>query len=229
MRVAAAAIVSSCLVALSLGACRDPAVGGPSPGARRGVCRASSVPSGKSCPERAVPPSNASSARGCRSDADCTKGRQGRCVRFGVSLAPAARSNLLAEAPPPPPETVCAYDECLADADCGPSRRCECGGEGQRYRCVAVDQCQRDADCGSGALCMCGEGAGPNVCRESSCRSDADCAGGYPCSHSEGGRYCQSARDRCKGRADCAHGETCSYQQPVGAFVCVPIPIVPAG
>lgn len=150
-------------------------------------------------------------------------------MRFGVSLAPAARASLLAEAPAPPPETICAYDECMTDADCGPKRRCECGSDGQRYRCVGVDQCRSDTDCGGGALCMCGEGAGPNQCHESTCRSDADCAGGYPCADSHGARHCRTRRDRCRASGDCARGETCRYRQPEGAFVCVPIPIVPAG
>lgn len=216
-------------VSFAFAACRDPAVGGPTPAARGGTCRPSSIPTGKACPERAVPPSNASSSSGCKSDADCKDGRQGRCVRFGISLAPAERSNLLAGPPPPPPETICAYDECATDADCGAKRRCECGGPGQRYRCVGVDQCQGDRDCAAGSLCACGEGGAPNQCLQSTCRADADCAGGYPCAASQGGRYCRSPRDRCKGAADCGRDETCDYRHAEGAFVCVPERVLPPG
>ncbi len=212
-------------VTVAFAACREPSVGGPASGARAGTCGPSSVAKGGRCPDRALPPSNASSTRGCRSDAECTQGRQGRCVRFGVSLAPAERSSLLAEAPAPPPETICAYDECEADA----KMRCECGAPGQRYRCVGVDRCMGDRDCGEGSLCACGASGAPNQCVRSTCRTDADCAGGYPCVDNQGGRYCRSGRDRCKSSADCERGSTCDFSDRERAFVCVPMRIMPPG
>lgn len=217
----------------SFAACRDPATGagaGAGDGAGAGAeasraavqtCKPSSVVASAACPSRELPPSNASSSTGCRSDAECTQGVSGRCVR-AEGPTPAPRHNLLAGPPPPRQETVCLYDECRADADCGARGRCVCGGPARRNTCFPTDQCLSDRDCASGSLCNCGDEGAPNQCRESTCRTDSDCAAGLPCAESQGGRYCRTPRDRCRADADCGGGRPCRYSRGERAWSCGP-------
>ena len=136
--------------------------GGGGTGTRKvGTCAPSSVSQQVACSARVVPPGNASSENGCKSDAECTYGRDGRCVKnqlgsYGLMLSPEARrSNLLAGPRAAPPRTICVYDKCQSDKDCGSGMRCNCGsGTGEdRNRCIPIDNCLSDKDCFAEALC----------------------------------------------------------------------------
>lgn len=209
--------------------------GAPAGSSAPGTCKPSSVISTLSCAPRTLPPSNASSPSGCKSDAECKNGVQGRCVdnrgarRYG-GLPPAAR-NLLAEPPPPPPETVCTYDHCSSNAECGAKARCNCGAGDDRNACVPLDSCLRDAECGIDALCGCGASGGPNACRPGNCRSDADC-GGQKCGPGQAGNFCHTPRDKCRTNEDCASGpqfSVCDYDGGAKAWACRVIPPRPPG
>lgn len=193
-----------------------------------GLCKASSVAQGTTCPTRAIPPGTGSSPEGCKSDAECTQGRDGRCVRAwgeGAEVdAPATdarRANLFAGPPPPPPRSKCVYDECTKDKDCPNGSRCACGsGKGKdRNQCIRTDACLVDGDCGEGKLCHCGQNAAPNACQPGNCRSDADCGNGFTCE-----TYCHSAKDACRESSDCKAPEhmipICMYLEQTRAWGC---------
>lgn len=102
---------------------------------------------------------------GCTTDADCTAGINGRCVRTTRTAA-------------------CNYDECFRDEDCAAGSICECdGSRGGGNTCVPSD-CVTDDDCGeflcSPSLGSCGHFSPPTMYRchtnEDGCSTDADCA-----------------------------------------------------
>ena len=127
----------------------------------------------------------------CESHADCTNGRNGRCDNTSGSV----------------PYTVCTYDECLKDADCGSGRVCECQG---------------------------GRGSDFNACVDGNCRIDADCPDSW-CSPSPGvcgpsygteAYFCRTAKDECSNDSDCGtsnDGEPgfCMYDADVAHWVCM--------
>lgn len=209
---------------------------GHTPPARKyETCAPSSVSRQSACPVRVVPPGNATSDYGCKTDAECTSGRDGRCVKNENGayhgLAPEARkSNFLAGPMAPPPKTLCVYDKCESDKDCGSGMRCACGdGKGQnRNQCVALDTCLSDKDCGTEALCVCGSAPGPNTCRPGNCRTDAECGTGFACE-----QYCRSARDTCRKHTDCTAPTgmypVCTYLPETHAFGCRAMHPPPAG
>ncbi|HWZ90125.1 MAG TPA: hypothetical protein VNW92_14780 [Polyangiaceae bacterium] len=74
----------------------------------------------------------------CKSDADCTAGKNGRCY---LNSDPCL--------------TICSYDQCLTDADCaeGP---CVCRPSGSDLVsnvCLPGSNCRTDADCGGCEYC----------------------------------------------------------------------------
>lgn len=71
----------------------------------------------------------------CASDADCTKGKSGRCNGLPSNLGP--------------PDNSCSYDECTNDADCTAGGVCVCrvGGSYAANLCMNSG-CRVDADCG---------------------------------------------------------------------------------
>jgi hypothetical protein len=97
---------------------------------------------------------------GCTRNADCTAGRNGRCVVTETSSA-------------------CVYDACVTNADCPGVAICECG---ETNRCVA-EGCTIDRDCGHGGYCSpsaCAKGDGvPHYCHttDDECLDDEDCPG----------------------------------------------------
>lgn len=198
-----------------------------------GTCGPSSVVTTTACAPRTLPPSNATSDYGCKSDAECKQGRDGRCVKndrgiYGATVAP---SPLLAAPPPPPPKTVCVYDECVSNADCGSKARCACGEGTVRHRCIPLDACLTDAECGKDSLCACGSGAGANTCIFANCRSDKDCDG-RTCGASASGTYCHTGDDECTTDKDCKKGNEysiCDYERSRGAWKCRVVPPIPPG
>ncbi len=238
-------IAPLCLVVVwGFAACRETAPGavsandGPSASARASAvstaqrCRPSSIASGAVCAPRQLPPSNATSASGCKSDAECTAGEQGRCVRLPGAigdLLPTEARGLLAGPPPPPKATVCLYDECKGDVGCGAGRRCVCGGPETRNTCFPADQCLTDADCPKDAQCHCGDEGSPNQCRESTCRVDGDCSDGLPCVASRGGMFCRTKRDTCEKDKDCGGNQFCAWTRDVRAWTCIKRAMIPPG
>lgn len=200
-------------------------------------CARSSVATGEVCPQRDVPASNASSPEGCHSDADCKQGMNGRCIDTG-SREPSGHArwggNLFGAAPPPPPRTVCVYDACFKDADCGPKQRCECGGEVGRNYCLAIDDCTTDAACGGNRICQCGSSVGSaNYCVGGNCRGDADCHDGLKCDSGMTGTFCRTASDVCHSNEDCPRlpnaSNTCGYLVERSRWECQAIPYPPPG
>lgn len=207
----------------------------PAANAPAGTCKPSSVISTLSCAPRVHPPSNASSVNGCKSDAECKNGIDGRCVdnrdhrRYGA--LPVAARNLLAGPPPLPPDSVCVYDQCRTNAECGAKGRCKCGAGDARNGCMSLDACLRDADCGAESLCACGASGSPNGCMPGNCRSDADCAA-QKCGPGQEGSFCHTPRDKCRTNDDCASGpqfSVCDYDQRTKAWACRVIPPRPPG
>ncbi|MFO0665390.1 MAG: hypothetical protein U0174_15655 [Polyangiaceae bacterium] len=203
------ASASPAATALVIATAKTAATNGPSPHRTSGTkatCSASSVRQNTKCPIRPVPASTASSPEGCKSDAECTQGKDGRCVRMwgegptGSLSTDGRNANLMAGPPLPPPRTQCVYDTCQADGDCAPNERCSCGsGKGkERNTCIRVDQCLSDNDCPQDYLCACAGAGRPNMCVPGNCRSDADCAGNFKCE-----TYCHSAADKCVAHSDC--------------------------
>lgn len=75
----------------------------------------------------------------CTKDADCTAGRNGRCITPHNE----------------PCDTECSYDECLTDSDCaeGP---CVCrtsGADVTNNVCLPGSNCKTDSDCGNCGYC----------------------------------------------------------------------------
>lgn len=208
--------------------------GGVTPKRATGAsCERSSVITSEACAAKVRPPSNRGSDAGCRSDAECVHGKQGRCIE-NAALAPrdpelhptrpsrAARA-LLAEPPPPPPKSICVYDACEKNAECGPSARCGCDEVRGRNACIALDSCASDGDCARGMLCQCGASGQPNHCMPGDCRSDADCPG-TKCepSHS-GGSFCRTPNDRCRTSKECEKQEmwgVCEMRPGDDAWAC---------
>jgi len=104
----------------------------------------------------------------CTTDADCTAGDNGRCVRSqGGALT-----------------NYCSYDLCFADGDCAASQVCGCRAVARDANTCLGGDCVIDPDCGAGAYCSPSRGFDrinyPVVgyyCHSSSdeCVDDADC------------------------------------------------------
>jgi hypothetical protein len=221
------------LVAFACHGAPDPSAPHDTAHPANGHCAASSVVTTTSCPKRTIPPSNKSSDRGCKSDADCKNGIEGRCVDSGFradrSLRPSG--NLLAEPPAAPPPTICVYDQCTTNADCGAHARCQCGSESSRAACVTLDACSADADCGEAMLCVCGTDGLPNGCRAGNCRTDADCPG-QKCQGGPSGNFCTTDHDACRERAQCDAPNAyriCDWDRTKKAWGCRDVPPIPPG
>ncbi len=148
-------------------------------GARDGgvVATASPSPSASSKPpdttpleackgDRAPGNGNPSSGGDCKTDADCTAAKNGRCQH-----SPGGGPRM--------PWNSCSYDYCFADADCPAGNLCVCNRQGGNV--CNPSNCRTDADCG-GAQCGFAPnvkcwGSGGNFCRTAKdrCKDDADC------------------------------------------------------
>ena len=141
----------------------------------------------------ACPQSVASSMQACTSDADCVGvagyAATGRCIPFNG-------------------QTLCSYDDCVSDDDCGASPAvCLCEGQWSVYSKVSPG----------------------NACRSGNCRTDSDCPG-TACSPSVGfgaafygynGYYCHTPQDQCQCDSDCASPlPSCAYNPEIGAWAC---------
>lgn len=72
----------------------------------------------------------------CRSDADCTAGKEGRCTHF-----------------PPGEYHECTYATCTGDSDCANGKICECNVPYVTTACLPTSDCHVDADCGPSGYC----------------------------------------------------------------------------
>jgi hypothetical protein len=110
----------------------------------------------------------------CATDADCTKGTNGRCT--AVFPAPAA----------------CTYDQCTRDTDCGGASVCDCRNVAQSSANVCFHgDCVVDADC-----------PGRGWCSPSLTTLGSNCQVGL--APGSVGYFCHTAADECTNDADCA-------------------------
>jgi hypothetical protein len=131
----------------------------------------------------------------CSSDADCTKGKNGRCHSYQTG-------------------NQCTYDECVTSADCSAGNSCLCDDDlldGANH-CVPSD-CRSDADCGSGGFCSptpdsCGlsrDGVTGFYCHtpKDECNNDSDCGSSGPpsgyCMYSKEAAHWVCAGSFCSG------------------------------
>lgn len=134
-------------------------------------------PQGGQCPsQRGAGMNGSGGAPGeCTKDADCTAGRNGRCLfrGFGAQIL------------------QCSYDECLVDSDCAGNVPCDCRASASSSApnvCGTGSNCRVNGDCGSCGWCSPSEAPtafcfGRNTtyfCHTPSdtCFDDTDCGSG---------------------------------------------------
>ena len=120
--------------------------------------------------ERTNPEPTGATGGQCTKHADCTQGRNGRCV-FGRG------------------GTMCTYDQCANDGECK-AGVCNCdSGTGGTDVCLETSGCKIDTDCGQGGFCSPSQGDCGNYggvvgyfCHQANdeCVDDADCNTGAP-------------------------------------------------
>ena len=140
-------------------------------------------------------PEQPSEAIQCRSHADCTEGKNGRCMIVGHAWQ-------------------CTYDACFTDLDCPSSgslpQVCQCeGGLFTDNNVCLSTGCQVDADCGDGGYCSptlgsCGNylGVVAYYChtKDDECIDDSDCSAqsGY-CAYQPTVGHWQCSTTQCLG------------------------------
>jgi len=146
----------------------------------------------------------------CTSDAECTAGRNGRCLLRGYC------------------ESACSYDECLRDTDCPAKQPCDCRSDGTSTianRCLPDSNCATDADCGQCGFCSPSMERADLECWSTEGCSDASCdAGGGTnvCACVDAVRLtyaCHTANDECTDNADCALNY-CAYKADTSQWAC---------
>jgi hypothetical protein len=134
-------------------------------------------------------------------DSNCTGGTNGRCECFEPPTACGTR-------------TICTYDDCTSDADCGAGMACLC----------------RETTLPSG-LAATTSAARRTVCVTASCRVDSDCGSGGYCSPSPSPYctewftvefHCHTPTDECLNDADCGQPNSyCTYDGTRGHWACM--------
>lgn len=179
--------VLSALALLAAACSSDPDRSGPPP--KNPIKHRPIRPTACDAPRGSNPPAQGSIGAGCKSDADCTEGANGRCQVAGLAYA------------------ACSYDTCTRDADCEGGFLCDCRGTAGSVAansCVKAG-CQSDADCGGP---WCSPSLAPGGCGGTSlafagyfchnsadeCVDDADCPGesamgGASCDYDPGEGY----------------------------------------
>lgn len=117
--------------------------------------------------ERTNPEPTGATGGECAKHADCTQGRNGRCL-FGRG------------------GPMCTYDQCVNDGECQ-TGVCSCdSGTGGTDVCLHMSGCKIDADCGAGGFCSPSQGDCGNYsgvvgyfCHQANdeCVDDKDCDG----------------------------------------------------
>lgn len=146
----------------------------------------------------------------CKSDADCTAGRNGRCILDGWCLS------------------SCSYDQCLADTDCPGMQPCYCrssGADTLANVCVAGSNCLTDADCGECGFCSLSVQRGLLDCSSVDGCTEGGCDGAgtatrCTCLSVESSAYkCHTSNDECTNDAECPL-DYCAYMEPTMRWEC---------
>lgn len=130
----------------------------------------------------------------CHTDAECTKGVNGRCeVQAGFKL-------------------VCTYDECAQDSDCA-SGVCDCRTETRQGANTCFrGNCTTDKDCGGEYCSPSGRGITDNCLTTPS----------GPVPASSFGYFCHTRSDECTNDADCKGDESaCVFQTASAKWACI--------
>jgi hypothetical protein len=160
-------------------------------------------------------PSACADETSCQHNSDCTEGENGRCVqtRFGCF-------------------SVCSYDTCVSDADCGARQACNCresATDSAPNYCLAHGNCRIDADCGTngycspsliGALCACTSVDYCKTLGDDSCV----CSCGDSCGHDY---FCHTPADECTDDSDCPSGTGCDFDLAHQNWICADCGPVP--
>jgi hypothetical protein len=137
------------------------------------------------------PGSARSDLQGCKSDAECKDGNNGRCNTRGGGHALEMNT--------------CEYDACFGDSDCAKGGVCMCEGTGNY--CLP-STCRHDSDCGDGGACSpipgC-RGIEGYACHTSKdeCTNDDECT--------QGNTY-----RTCRYQGELGHWACAAMQCPVG-------------
>ncbi len=99
----------------------------------------------------------------------------------------------------------CSNDECLTDADCGPTGACSCARSSIQHNLCGPANCHVDSDCGPGGYCS------PTTTGLGACGPT--------------GLYCHTPNDTCfDATRDCTScgiaAPACVYSPASGTFVC---------
>lgn len=94
----------------------------------------------------------------CFRDADCTNGKDGRCIVASGGLAGSRQ--------------VCVYTECTSDGECGAGKVCQCNGTGSS--CVQA-YCRTDAECTDKLGCSPAADGYRCHTKSDECVDDTDC------------------------------------------------------
>jgi len=154
----------------------------------------------------------------CKSDVDCTGGKNGRCLLNGD-----------------PCRTYCSYDDCLTDTDCPLEQPCACRSssvETAANYCVRGSTCATDADCGSCGFCSLStqysarQCASANGCTQGTC-SASDASTQCTCVGVANLAYaCHTPNDECTNDSDCpGEGGYCAYVVEQRHWVCSVCPV----
>ena len=137
------------------------------------------------------PPSNPGT---CTKDADCTQGKNGRCITLTFQ-SPAA----------------CSYDACGKDSECGSAGVCQCRAKNDGFANVCrPGNCRTDSDCGV---------VGKGFCSPSAVDIDSSCREGIPAGSF--GYFCHTLTDTCSNDADCGASQAaCVYDVAKSSWGC---------
>jgi len=146
----------------------------------------------------------------CRSDADCTAGRNGRCLVGDWCMS------------------SCSYDQCLADADCPGIQPCLCrrsGVDTLANECLPGSNCRTDADCGDCGFCSRSAQHSTLQCLSVDGCAEAGCDGGgtttsCTCTDVVSLAYvCHTLSDECTNDRDCPL-DYCAYMDEATHWKC---------
>jgi hypothetical protein len=163
----------------------------------------------------------------CSNDADCTAGRNGRCVASYIS----------------PCRSYCSYDDCSTDTDCPEREACVCRSSGTSTApnvCAPDSNCRTDSDCGECGFCS------PSIATNTACLHDLGGGAVTTCGVDFSGTgteeikidlggcasvlslayACHTLNDECTNDSDCPTvGGYCAYVDAQERWACTPCSI----
>jgi hypothetical protein len=146
----------------------------------------------------------------CKSDADCTAGRNGRCILEDWCLS------------------SCSYDQCLVDTDCPEMQPCYCRSSGEdtlANTCRAGSNCRTDTDCGECGFCSLSVQRDVLHCSSVDGCTEGGCDGGgtatrCTCLTVHSLAYnCHTSNDECTNDTECPL-DYCAYMDPTMRWEC---------